>query len=371
MMAAIVVAFVFLLCVVRVAQAQSGPRGSLTAPSTGWIVEVHVGTAPDRVPGNVLTQQLPPQGPTFPSGGAGSTDTSRQVPSWYFGDGAAILNSLADRRPLTIPHILSLDPVLTSAATTTRTGANVGVRIGHTITKRVLVLFSYDQASAQLGLTSAAQANTTDSSASFQTFWNTFLAAPRAQQLTNVSANSTFSVGQASGTERMLAVTADIRTVTFGGWTPFVTVGGGVALPLPQVQTEVTLLGNYRATVSNNGAVLNETDQLRIRYEMLPAPFGIIGVGVERGVSAHIGVRADFRSFLGVNQVRTRIDTRPTSGPTPPPVATIRAGGTPDIQVSTNPLLPTTLSLQGVDHFDAFEAKGNLATFSAGVFLRF
>jgi hypothetical protein len=373
LMAAVGVVSALVVCVARVAHAQAGPGRSLTGPSTGWIVEAHVGTMPDRMPDKVVTHQLPAQGPTFPSGQGASVDTSRRVPSWYFGDGAAILNGLADRRPLTIPHIVSLDPVLTSAATTTTTGANLGVRIGHTVTKRVLVLFSYDQASAQLPLTDAVQTNATASNDSFQTFWNTFLTLRRPTTLTNVSAKSTLSVDQASGSERMLAVTADVRVITLGGWTPFVTVGGGLALPLPQVQTEVTLVGNYQATVvtGNNRAALNETDQLRIRYEMLPAPFQILGVGVERGLSAHVGVRADFRSFLGVNQVRTRIDTAPISGPTPPPTGVIRAGGTPDVQISTNPSFPTTLSLQGIDHFDSFEARGNLSTFSAGVFLRF
>src|SRR5262249_53335045 len=125
--------------------------------------------------------------------------------------------------------------------------------------------------------------------------------------------------------------------------------------------------------VPNVGAVFNETDQLRIRYELQPAPIGIFGVGVERSVSAHLGVRAEFRSFLSVNQVRTRIDTQPIFGTGPPiPTAAIRSGGNPDLQISSNPaVIPTTLSLQGVDHFDAFEAKGNLGVLSAGVFFRF
>jgi len=338
-------------------------------PATGWVFEVHVGRTPDRVPDKALTQQLPAPGPTFPSASGGtSTDTSRLVPSWYFGDGAAILNGAADRARL--PHIVSLDPVLTGAATTTASGTNVGFRIGHSITKRVLVLFSYDQAATELALTSAAQANVMAASTSFQPFWRDFLAS-RAQPLTNISTNATLAVDKTSGRERMVAVTADIRVATLGGWTPFVTIGGGIALPLPQVQTDVTLIGNYQAVVASNGAMLNETDRLRIRYEILPAQFGIAGVGVERGLSAHVGVRAEFRSVLSVNQVRTRIDTAPISGPTPPPFGVIRSGGTPDVQVSTNPSVPTTLSLQGVDHFDSFEAKGNLGTFSAGVFLRF
>src|SRR5262245_38592695 len=157
-------------------------RQRANTPATGWIVEAHVGSAPDRVPSIVLTHQLPGQGPTFAS--AGGVDTSRRVPSWYFGDGAAIANGAADR--FNWPHIVSLDPVLTGAATTTTTGAHFGIRIGHTITKRVLVLFSYDQASVKIPLTSSAQANVTASNASFQPFWNRFLSTRAATPLTNI-----------------------------------------------------------------------------------------------------------------------------------------------------------------------------------------
>ena len=55
----------------------------------------------------------------------------------------------------------------------------------------------------------------------------------------------------------------------------------------------------------------------------------------------------------------------------PPPVVTIRNNVNPDVQVSTVSGRTTSLSLQGVDHFDSFRATGGLPAFNVGVFLRF
>jgi hypothetical protein len=82
-------------------------------------------------------------------------------------------------------------------------------------------------------------------------------------------------------------------------------------------------------------------------------------------------VRIDLRVFRNVNEIRTRLDAQPLSGPTPPPNGATRAFFTPDIQISTIPARPTSLSRQSVNHFDSFEAKGNLSTVSAGLYFRF
>jgi hypothetical protein len=173
----------------------------------------------------------------------------------------------------------------------------------------------------------------------------------------------------------LLSLAAEIRLITIRGWTPYVAVGSGVALPLPPVDTRVTLVGHYQATLvrpgaANNGAQVSETDQVQVRYELMPTTMGILGVGVERDLRPHIGVRAEVRSFLNANQIRTRIDARPVSGPTSPPFVNFRGGVNPDLQVSTT-ASPTSLSLQGVDHFESFTAKGHVPTVSVGLFFRF
>jgi hypothetical protein len=340
-------------------------RQVTTPKGTGWVVELHVASMPDKTPSTVVTSQLPAQGPTFHTGN-NSVDTSRQVPSWYFGDGAVIANAVANR--FAVPRVVPIDPLLTNAATSTTMGTAVGLRVGHTITSHVVALFAYDQVSTNLALTSASQATLTASSNSFATYWNQFLPTPG---LSNTGSTSNLTVVPSSGRERLMSFEADVRAVSLAGFTPYLALGGGIALPLPTVQTNVSLVGNYHTTVTGTGAVLNETDQVQVRYEVQPAPFGMFGVGVERDLQRHLGVRIDLRVFTKVNDIRTRLDTQPISGPTPPPTGAVRAGGTPDIQISTTPARQTSLSLQGVNHFDSFEGTGNLSTVSAGVYFRF
>jgi hypothetical protein len=69
---------------------------------------------PDKTPSKVGRSQLPPQGQSFLTP---ENNTSRQVPSWYFGDGAALANAVADKLG-GIGHIVPLDSVLTAGATT-------------------------------------------------------------------------------------------------------------------------------------------------------------------------------------------------------------------------------------------------------------
>jgi hypothetical protein len=342
--------------------------GDAVAQPTGWVFEVHAGSMPDMAPGKVILQQLPPPGPGFttPDG-----NVSRRVASWYFGDGSTLANSVADKLG-GIPHIAPLDSVLTTSALTRTSGGVTGFRIGHTITRRVLVLLSYDQTQTRVVLTPSAQATIAATNASYKPYWDAWLVGP---QVGNISTSSAVTFAGSEGTQRMISVAAEIRILTIRGWTPYVALGGGVSLPLPAVDATVTLLGHYEATLVrpgavNNGAQVSETDQVQVRYELEPNGIGIFGAGVERSLARHLGVRAEVRSFLSANMIRTRIDTRPISGPMAPPFVNFRGGVNPDLQVSTT-ASPTSLSLLGVDHFDSFRAKGNLPTFIAGVFLRF
>jgi len=111
-------------------------------------------------------------------------------------------------------------------------------------------------------------------------------------------------------------------------------------------------------------------DQLQVRYEVMPTATLIFGVGVDRDLNRHLGLRADLRAFGNLNELRTRIDTSPVSVSPSTPAVTFRSLVNPDLQVSTNPQI-TSLSLYGVDHFESFLARGALPSFSAGVFFRF
>jgi hypothetical protein len=76
-----------------------------------WEIEAHGGVLTSTNP-ETGTSTLPPAGPDIPLNGPVATSITRQVPSWYFGDGAAILNEILG--PRSPARIAPLDPLLES-----------------------------------------------------------------------------------------------------------------------------------------------------------------------------------------------------------------------------------------------------------------
>jgi len=296
------------------------------------------------------------------------------VPSWYFGDGATLANQVVAQTG-DPGRIVPLDPILTAASVRRPSGANVGIRIGHTVTRRVLATFTYDQAHSDLELTNDARSAITATNDSYQGYWEPLLTRSSS---TNVKASSALTTSDhVADTIRIAAGLAEVRIATLHGWTPYVAAGGGIAVP-SLTGPAVTLVGNYQFNIVApgvaNGVFFKETDQLQITYESDFAVIGIFGVGVERDVNAHIGVRADFRTFLNANALRIIIDTQPVPAfaQVPPSApATTRRATNPSVQITTNPTLSSSLSPQGVGHFVAYKGTGNLPSFSGGVFFRF
>src|SRR5437899_3190231 len=99
-----------------------GTAGYSYAGQTSWDIEVHGGGALSRNTSHGTTSLPPPgtiiAGPLLPT-----SLPSRAVPSWYFGDGAALLNQAAAGRPGL--GIVSLDPVLKSPLVERESGASV------------------------------------------------------------------------------------------------------------------------------------------------------------------------------------------------------------------------------------------------------
>src|SRR5437870_6597447 len=148
-----------LFCGPASAQQKTSPK---PVRRTGWVFDIHVGAAAGGMPTKVRFSQLPAQGPGFTTQGG---TPSRRVPSWYFGDGVALANTSWALFGGTA-RIVPLDAILTSPAATRQSGTDFGVRIGHTITGRVLLLFSIDRVPARVSLSSTAvtAVNATNSS---------------------------------------------------------------------------------------------------------------------------------------------------------------------------------------------------------------
>ena len=89
-----------------------------SATAQSWEVEFH---------GGYVLSSKPSSGTgALPGTNAASAST---VPSWYFGDGALVLNQALTSIRLS-PSIVALDSVLKSPFVERRPGGSVGIRIG-------------------------------------------------------------------------------------------------------------------------------------------------------------------------------------------------------------------------------------------------
>jgi hypothetical protein len=360
----LVEAALLLVAIATTASAQSAHNPS----PTGFVFEVHFGSMPTALPSSGVSSPLP-----LPEGAFTTVDggPSRQVPSWFFGDGASLANQVAGQlgQSLMVP----LDPVLTSASMGRNRGADLGIRIGHTITRYVLFTVAYDRAGGHLALSPAASTAVVATNASFQPYWTALLTRPNTA---NVAAASVATINDNVGTEQLLTFVAEIRPVSIDGWRPYVAFGGGLALPSADMPT-VVLSGQYQFTlvnpgVGNDGAQLAQTDQVQVTYKTQVGIIKVFGGGVEKDLMAHLGFRIDLRAFLGANLIDTRLDSQnATLSATPGKTVVIRRAQNPELQIGSFPAAQSSLSGQGVSHLVTFQGTGKLTSVTAGFFVRF
>ncbi len=361
-----VVALSFVPAVAAAQDVPAAPRDS--GGFRGWQVEGHIGAISSGSMAGSAT--LPAAGPAFTTVNGLN---SRYVPSWYFGDGSLLANQVAGAMANQPPRpIVPLDPVLTGASATRPTGFAFGFRAGHSVTRRALVECSLDTDQAQMAIGSSALSAIESTRASFVSYFNSILA--RNPNAANVSTTAASSIVNNTGTEGVVTADVNIAILTSASFTPYVTVGAGVALPRG-TQPSVTLVGSY-SFVENlpgtrvNGAPIDESDRLLARYNVRAAGFLLAGGGVQRALSRHAGFRADVRFYPKASNMTVRVDTSPLD-PNGTPSGHITRGPGPQIQISTTPGVPSSLSLQGINHVDTFVGQGRQASVTAGVYLRF
>src|SRR5687767_14797788 len=109
---------VFLLCAFPASAA-----AQTISPQVGWEIEGVGGLSIPRLPSGGEAA-LPPPGATITT--TSVLFPSRSVPSWFFGDGAALLNGVNARFGAT--PIVPLDAALGAVGLNTSTGPAFGVR---------------------------------------------------------------------------------------------------------------------------------------------------------------------------------------------------------------------------------------------------
>jgi hypothetical protein len=274
-----------------------------------WEIELHGGGLFPNTPSQGSGQLPAPQaayaiGPQF---------SSRSVPSWYFGDGTALFNSMAGSlRPyFQVPGITPLDPVLTGPAARRSSSGSFGLRLARRLNSRLSAELSVDYDLARLEMTSGSLAEIEASRASFGAAWNRL---PYTFPIANLNVTSTATV-QSGGRQIRTTGALNIRLRTTGKLVPYATLGAGIASSLGE-GPRVDLIGDYHFDVVAPlppTAPMHQTDTVSIRYSSRNAVVGVLGLGFKYDLSPRWGLRADIREHLGGFKTIATLDATPTN----------------------------------------------------------
>jgi hypothetical protein len=321
------------------------PAASASAQVPGWEIEGYGGVVAART-ATEGSRTLPAPGaplvtsnPTFPT---------HQVPSWFFGDGASVLNGVNSELGAAgriTPLDAAFGPLASSGA-----GA-FGVRARRRVSNRVSAEISVDALAgpddSAADLAEALEA----SRASFKTaFADLLRTGPFAGAVVEATGTS-----PSESRRRDLAVTVAVsaRLRASGALVPYATfgagvMGGGGSLP------SATLEGRYRFSILGE-VPIDETDRVSVRYTRGAALVVVLGGGVQYDFAGGWGLRVDARVLTGPDTTRVLVDATPSSARSGPS-GFIESFTNPGVQFSNDPSTGrrstlTTPALQGAQVF--------------------
>lgn len=342
------------------------PAVAQVAPGPKWEIEVHGGGlfTSDPTSGTPIAQF--PAGPPIPTGFL--TSTSRAVPSWYFGDGALLLNQNNASFQVS-PRLTPLDGALKQRLARRERGLDVGFRIARTLTPRFLAEFNFDYSPIPLRLTREATDAIEASRATFITAWQGLLSTSGS---TNRVVTSTSEFSTDDGHEIAATGALRIRFATRGRLHPYATAGGGM-LFYDGSAPGATLTGDYG--FSFGPFPINERDAVTVGVRTKDrVPVGLFGGGFEYGFSARQGIRADVRLHVSENTIETVVSANPSTREQSPPFA-ITTPFPPTIQFSNSRSINRPSSLSGAPVTDLVTFTGTglqtQTSLTVGYFVRF
>jgi hypothetical protein len=289
------------------------------------------------------------------------------VPSWFFGDGATLLNQVNGQFGIAA-LIEPLDAALGGTALSTGAGFAGGVRVRRHLSSRFSAEFSLDLFPASADLSQAFNAAAEATRASFVPAFEGLLSTGPFTDI-DVSASSA-----SAGSALEVAATGTLvyQLGPAGGFVPYLTFGGGVITGAGSGPS-LTLEGRYRFDIAAQ-VPIDETDRATVRQESRTVFTGVGGAGLRRDVSDRWGIRIDGRVFIGSHATRTLIDADPAVA-TGAPADFVESFTAPAIQFSNNASTGRESSLGGpaLQSFEAFVQDGLQVRvlITAGVFVRF
>jgi hypothetical protein len=336
-----------------------------------WEFEVHFGGAVGSQP----TAGTPIG--AFPVGDAFTTVVgrpSRYASTWYFGDGATLINQIAAGF-IGIPvagRMTPLDPVLTRASVERRRGPSLGVRVSRRLTPRLGAELSIDSFSGTLKLTDAALKGIEATRAGFGPTWDGLIATGGGVLFTNGSTSSTSALNNGTDSrETSLTGAVNFALPSRTRLRPYLTAGGGVLIRSGDLPT-ATLTGNYQFRFGGISP-FNESDVVTVHFAAKNrAPFGLFGGGVKYAVSPRQGLRVDVRVHLSPNSINTLVDAHPSSV-SGTPAFFITSATTPSLVFSNTPATRTNLTGPAITDLKTFDSSGlDIRTsLTVGYYLRF
>lgn len=358
----------WMLAGVVAVHASAGSAAAQAAGDRKWEVEVSGGGEFSVRPVDGAALPIEPGEPFTTVAG----EPSRRVRSWFFGDGAALLNEAVEgfRDQIDVPPIDPLDYVLgTGLLGPHATGGVTSLSVTRALNRRFAVEFSGSYSTyPRIELAGAASSGIRRSRESFEPTW-----AP----LMFVGPFDESTVGSAfagrDGRLREAAVTGALQVTfpTAGRAVPYVSVGAGyvdVSGELPSSE----VVGSYRFRV-NRQHVFEQVDAVTLRSSSSGgAAVGVVGGGVKAYLSDRWGLRLDVRALIGQSATYLEVDTDPRVR-ADDGFDAVASRTAPSIQFGNEAAgVPTTLGLpaQGLR---TWSASGLLvrARFSLGLFWRF
>ncbi len=361
-------AFRFVLIVIASLGLPASAIAQNAARPAKWTVELYGGgSAPSASSGGAPIEGFD-SGVSFP---AESGQLSRAVSSWYFGDGAALLNqALAQFSSISgtiLPRIAPLDAGLLASGGRRKSGGVFGVRVGRTLSHKLTIEFSVERSLAKLGLSDGLKDALRAGSESFEAAFEGLLATAPAN---SVNVTSTLTMPDASNTNTRLAAAAKWTVFTGTRLTGYVTGGAGLILSSGEGPSAIL---NGRYSFRYFGLFpMNETDRVVVRVnESKNPPMGIFGGGVTYDLSARTGLRADVRVLLSSTSDVTSVTASPLVAIVAP-TNVMTSVTSPALQFSTQPNIRSTLSGPN-QNLTVFKGSGftRQVAITLGVFKRF
>ena len=341
--------------------AQPGKSSPSRAPK--WEIAFHAGFDGTTNPRGGLATPFP-AAPTLEVGGAFAP--SRRIPSWFFGEGAAVFNAARTQILGVPPPIAPLDDLFERASTHRTSGAVFGARIARWLNARYALEFSFDVGTGTMALTPETLETIEVTRASFVPAFATLFGA----RLTDGHARAT--IVEQEGRHLVATGALVINLMQSDRFAPYAVVGGGIDSPRGEA-AEVALDGMYEFRTALAMSLIRETDTVTIQYESARSLVMMFGGGFRWDLSPRSGLRGEVRVHLGSNGPHVLVSTAATNVRLEGPPTAVLFVATPSLLFSGSTTLMSTLSGSAVERFEAFRTSAlwTRAAITFGYFLRF